>query len=76
LGIEFRGGESSIAIVKLLRSSQAPEFFAGGNWTRNPDLADDFADVKSAIAVCKRYQLKDVELVEGIGAGILEPGEG
>ena len=39
-------------------------------------MADDFADIKSAIAVCKQYQLRDVELVGGVGAEMLESREG
>src|SRR5258705_13141970 len=50
-------------VTRLIRSLRSCEYFRGGQWTRDPNLADHFPDAGKVVEACIRHHLMDVELV-------------
>jgi len=59
--------------MKVLRNTKTFEYFAYGCWTSDVALAQGFADIRSANAVCIKYRLEDVELVTQLDLERTEP---
>src|SRR5712671_1452698 len=57
----FQPAASSVR--RLIRNLRTCEYFLGGQWTRDPNLADHFPDAGKVVEACIRHHLMDVELV-------------
>jgi hypothetical protein len=58
------------SVRRLIRCLRTGEYFRGGQWTSDPNLADQFADAGKVVDACVRYHLVDVELVLEITAAL------
>jgi hypothetical protein len=56
---QFANGGS---VKRLLRHRQSRAYFCNGQWTRNPEEADNFPDVVRVAEACVQYGLSDVEM--------------
>jgi hypothetical protein len=59
--------------MKVLRNTKTLAYFAYGDWTPDVSLAQGFADIRSVNAVCAKYRLRDVELVNQLDLERSEP---
>src|SRR5436853_7153649 len=50
-------------VRRLIRSLKSLQYFRGGQWTADPNLADHFSDAGKVVEACVRHHLVDVELV-------------
>jgi hypothetical protein len=53
---------------RLLKNVRTCEYFGQGQWTPDPEQAQDFPDSGKAITTCLKYHLTDVELVLQLNA--------
>ena len=51
------------SVRRLIRSLRTSQYFRGGQWTPDPNLADQFEDAGKVVDACIRHHLVEVELV-------------
>ena len=49
-------------VKRLLRHRESRAYFCNGQWTGNPEEADNFCDVVQMAEACVQYGLSDVEM--------------
>jgi hypothetical protein len=54
---------ASSNVRRLIRNLRSSEYFRGGQWTSDPNLADHFPDAGKVVEACVRHHLVEVELV-------------
>jgi hypothetical protein len=58
---DFQPASSSVR--RLIRNLRTCQYFRGGQWTADPNLAEHFSDAGKVVEACIRHHLVDVELV-------------
>jgi hypothetical protein len=51
------------SVRRVIRNLRSSEYFRGGQWTPNAELADQFPDAGKVVEACIRHHLVEVELV-------------
>jgi hypothetical protein len=54
-------------IKRVIRHKSTLEYLKSGSWVSDFNLADWFADIKSALDACQKHKLNNVELVLILG---------
>jgi len=63
------------AVRRIIQNVRSREYFRSGQWTADPEQAQQFSDSGKVIDTCLKYHLREVELVlqlEGEPAGAFE----
>jgi hypothetical protein len=54
-------------VRRILRNRTTGRFYLNGEWTEDPELAENFSSTQEAIGIVVEKQLQDVELILAFG---------